>query len=102
MKTKDGKRKEKRKIHKQTKKLQDLKCELKFQCKFSISIGIIVGMMAGIPESGVDIRNWKHVQMDEKGWSTEELDMFDEYDGNEILYDLKESDTVMDQMFYEK
>ena len=46
--------------------------------------------------------NYKRTTTQEKGWSSESWDEFDKCDGNEILYDLNEDDTVMGQMFYEK
>ncbi len=46
--------------------------------------------------------NYKRTTTQEKGWSSESWDEFDKCDGNEILFDLNENDTVMGQMFYEK
>jgi len=46
--------------------------------------------------------NYKRTSTQEKGWSSEAWDEFDKCDGNEILFDLDENDTVMGQMFYEK
>ena len=46
--------------------------------------------------------NYKRTSTQEKGWSSEAWDEFDKCNGNEILFDLDENDTVMGQMFYEK
>jgi hypothetical protein len=46
--------------------------------------------------------NYKRTSTQEKGWSSEAWDEFDKCDGNEILFDLDENDTIMGQMFYEK
>ena len=46
--------------------------------------------------------NWRPSKPQEKGWSSESLDEFDEYDGNEILFNINENDTIMGQIFYEK
>ena len=48
------------------------------------------------------LKNWSKKETDEKGWSSEDLDDFENNVGNEVCYNLNESDTIMGQVFYEK
>ncbi len=48
------------------------------------------------------LNSWKRIETDEKGWSCEDLDEFDKFNGCEVWYDLYEMDTTMGQIFYDK